>query len=312
MLTPDDLIFFNVLAGSASLAESARKLNVTPPAVTQRLNALEARVGVRLINRSGRHLSLTDEGVLVASHGTLVTDTIDALSEALANRKRAVSGHLRIVAPHGFGRLHVAPVVATFAQSYRDVTVTVDLSDHPSSRQIEGCDLIIHIGSSGAMNQVVTTLAPNRRILCASPSYLKEAPPINLPSDLMHHRCLVVRENDEDVTLWRFRRPQQDPAIVRIHPTMSANDGAVIREWALGGQGITIRSEWNIAEDLAEGRLTRILPCWELPSADVVAMLPTRNGRSARTTAFLAMLRQSLSPPPWRRSQDLASTESAR
>src|SRR5690242_3518333 len=90
MLTSDDLAFFNVLATSASLAESARKLNVTPPAVTQRLNALEARVGVRLIDRSGRHLSLTDEGALVASHGMIVADAIEALSEALANRKRAV------------------------------------------------------------------------------------------------------------------------------------------------------------------------------------------------------------------------------
>lgn len=310
MLTSDDLAFFNVLATSASLAESARKLNVTPPAVTQRLNALEARVGVRLIDRSGRHLSLTDEGALVASHGMIVADAIEALSEALANRKRAVSGHLRIVAPHGFGRIHVAPVVASFVKLHPGVTVSLDLSDRPGSLLIESCDVVIHIGSSGPMNQVVTTIAPNRRILCASPGYLHDAPPIRSPSDLAQHRCLVVRENDEDVTLWRFRQPPHEPAIVRIDPTMSSNDGAVVREWALGGQGITIRSEWNIASDLAGGRLRRVLPDWELPSADVVAMLGTRHGRSARTTAFLALLRQSLTPPPWRREDDAASTES--
>jgi DNA-binding transcriptional LysR family regulator len=310
MLTPDDLAFFNVLATSASLAESARKLNVTPPAVTQRLNALEARVGVRLIDRSGRHLSLTDEGALVASHGMIVADAIEALTEALANRKHAVSGHLRIVAPHGFGRIHVAPVVATFVKLHPDVTVSLDLSDHPGSLLIESCDIVIHIGPSGPMNQVVTTIAPNRRILCASPSYLDEAPPICSPGDLAQHRCLVVRENDEDVTLWRFLQPPHEPAVVRIRPTMSSNDGAVVREWALAGQGITIRSEWNIASDLAAGRLKRILPDWELPSADVVAMLGTRHGRSARTTAFVAMLRQSLTPPPWRREDDAASAQS--
>jgi DNA-binding transcriptional LysR family regulator len=92
---------------------------------------------------------------------------------------------------------------------------------------------------------------------------------------------------------------------------MSSNDGAVVREWALAGEGITIRSEWNIASDIANGRLTRVLPDWELPSADVVAMLGSRHGRSARTTAFLAMLRQSLTPPPWRREDDASSTESA-
>jgi DNA-binding transcriptional LysR family regulator len=151
------------------------------------------------------------------------------------------------------------------------------------------------------MNQIVTTLAPNRRILCASPDYLAKAVPIQSPSDLMRHRCLVVRENDEDVTLWRFLRPSREPDTVRIRPTMCSNDGAVVREWALAGQGVAIRSEWNIAADLAAGRLKRVLPSWEVPPADVVAMLGTRFGRSARTTAFLAMLRQSLAPPPWRR-----------
>ncbi|PTQ12128.1 LysR family transcriptional regulator [Sphingomonas oleivorans] len=299
MLTSDDLAFFTMLASSASLAESARKLNVTPPAVTQRLRALEARVGVRLIDRSGRQLSLTDEGALVASHGMVVAEAIEALAEALADRKSAVSGHLRIAAPHGFGRLHVAPVVEAFARLHRGVTVTLDLSDHPGSPLIESCDVIIHIGPPGPMNQIVTTLAPNRRILCASPGYLDEAPPVRSPRDLTQHRCLVVRENDEDVTLWRFSHPSCDPATVRIHPAMSSNDGAVVREWALAGQGIAIRSEWNIATDLADGRLRRVLPDWEAPSADVVAMLGARHGRSARTTAFLAMLRQSLTPPPW-------------
>jgi DNA-binding transcriptional LysR family regulator len=300
MLTSDDLAFFNVLATSASLAESARKLNVTAPAVTQRLRALEARVGVRLIDRTSRHLSLTDEGALVASHGLIVAEAIEVLSEALANRKGAVTGHLRIAAPHGFGRLHVAPVVAAFTQIHHGVTVALDLSDFPGSQLIDSCDVVIHIGPPGPENQLVTTLAPNRRILCASPGYLERAPPVRLPGDLTQHRCLVVRENDEDVSLWRFHQAAAEPATVRIHPAMSSNDGAVVREWTLAGQGITVRSEWNIASDLVEGLLCRVLPDWELPAADVVALLGTRHGRSARTTAFLALLRQSLTPPPWR------------
>ncbi|HEX7761583.1 MAG TPA: LysR family transcriptional regulator [Caulobacteraceae bacterium] len=309
MLTSDDLAFFTVLASSTSLAESARKLNVTPPAVTQRLRALEARAGVRLVDRSGRHLSLTDEGALMASHGLIVADAIEALSEALADRRSTVSGHLRIAAPHGFGRLHVAPVVDAFARAHGSVTVTLDLSDHPGARLIESCDIVIHIGPPGPMDQVVTTLAPNRRILCASPGYLDAAEPVHSPGELTQHRCLVVRENDEDVTLWRFGRPSHDPATVRIHPAMSSNDGAVVREWALAGQGIAIRSEWNVASDLADGRLRRVLSDWEPPPADVVAMLGARHGRSARTTAFLAMLRQSLTPPPWRQGKGMATAE---
>lgn len=109
MITSEDLDFFNVLASSSSLAEAARKLNVTPPAVTQRLQALEARAGVRLLDRTGRRSSLTEAGTLVAAHGRTVADTLEALSEALADRTSNISGHLRVAAPHGFGRLHVAP-----------------------------------------------------------------------------------------------------------------------------------------------------------------------------------------------------------
>jgi DNA-binding transcriptional LysR family regulator len=300
MLSSDDLAFFAVLAGSSSLAESARKLNVTPPAVTQRLRALEARVGVRLVDRSARRLSLTDEGALVAAHGLVVSDAIESLSEALANRRSTVSGHLRIAAPHGFGRMHVAPVVGAFARMHSSVTVALELSDYPAARLIETCDVVIHIGPAGPPSQIVTTLAPNRRILCAGPGYLAAAPPIQVPADLVRHRCLVVRENDEDVTLWRFQRPRHEPATVRIHPAMSSNDGAVVRDWAINDLGVTIRSEWDVAADLASGRLRQVLPDWEAPAADVVAMLGARHGRTTRTTAFLALLRQSLTPAPWR------------
>lgn len=302
MIDSDDLAFFDVLVSSTSLAEGARKLNVTPPAVTQRLNALEARLGVRLIDRSGRRLRLTDEGALVASHGAAVADTLDALADALANRRGEVTGHLRIAAPHGFGRLHVAPVVEAFTRAHPVVTVSLDLADHPGAAAIDSSDVVIHIGPPGPANRIVTTLAPNRRVLCASPRYLEAAPPLESPVDLGRHRCLVVRENDEDVTLWRLSRGQRGAATVRIHPRMSSNDGAVVRDWALAGQGITVRSEWHVAEDLAAGRLRQVLPDWELPAANVVAMLGDRRGRSARTQSFVKLLREALKPPPWRRA----------
>lgn len=299
MLTSDDLAFFSVLVGAKSLAEAARTLNVTPPAVTQRLRTIEERVGVRLIDRSGRRLSLTEEGSLVASHGRVVTDALETLSEALADRRGTVSGHLRVAAPHGFGRLHVAPALDAFARVHRKATVALELSDHPAARLIDSYDVVIHIGAPGRMDDIVTTLAPNRRILCASPDYIDNAPSIGSPRDLAGHRCLAIRENDEDVTLWRFQGRRQE--IVRVNPIMSSNDGAVIREWALAGQGIVIRSEWDIAHDLGAGRLREVLPEWKIAPADVVALLGSRHGRSARTTAFLKMLRQSMTPPPWRR-----------
>ena len=298
MISSDDISFFSVLAGAKSLAEAARTLNVTPPAVTQRLRTLEERVGVRLVDRSGPRLGLTEEGSLIASHGRVVTETLEALSEALADRQGTVSGHLTVAAPHGFGRLHVAPVIDAFAREHPKVTVALELSDHPAARLIDSFDVVIHIGAPTRMDDIVTTLAPNRRILCASPDYLDNVPGIRSPRDLADHRCLAIRENDEDVTLWRFHGQRQE--IVRIDPVLSSNDGAVIREWALSGQGIVIRSEWDIAHDLAAGRLREVLPGWKIAPADVVALLGSRHGRSARTTAFLALLKKSLAPPPWR------------
>ncbi len=308
MLTSEDIAFFSVLTGARSLAEAARCLNVTPPAVTQRLRALEERVGVRLVDRSGRRLSLTEEGSLIASHGRIVTDALETLTEALADRRGVVSGHLTIAAPHGFGRLHVAPVVESFAHEHPKVSVALELSDHPAARLIDSFDVVVHIGALGRMDDIVTTLAPNRRILCASPDYLENAPGIASPRDLAGHRCLAIRENDEDVTLWRFHGPREE--MVRVNPVLSSNDGAVIRQWALAGQGVVIRSEWDVAGDLAAGRLREVLPEWKIASADVVALLGSRHGRSARTAAFLASLRRSLAPPPWRRPIQLQCDQS--
>jgi DNA-binding transcriptional LysR family regulator len=277
--------------------------------VTQRLRALEEKAGVRLIDRSGRRLRLTEEGSLVASHSVIVSDAINSLAEALADRKGVVRGHLRVAAPHGFGRVYVAPVVEAFAREHGNASATLQLSDHPSALLVESYEVVVHIGASAHLDQVVTTLAPNPRILCASPKYLASAPPISTPADLARHRCLVVRENEEDVTLWRFKGSQQESATVRVNPIMSSNDGAVVRDWALAGQGIMMRSEWAVAEDLAEGRLWQVLPNWKLPPADIVAILGSRHGRSARTTAFLTMLRQSLKPLPWRANRAASPCE---
>jgi DNA-binding transcriptional LysR family regulator len=303
MLSSDDLAFFAVVTSSRSLAEAARKLNITPSAVTQRLKALEARAGVRLMDRSSRHLGMTDEGLMVAAHGTVITDALETLAEDLRNRSSEVSGHLRIAAPHGFGRLHIAPVMQAFARAHPHVTVTLELSDHPSARLVDRFDIVIHIGQHGPLNEVVTTLAENRRILCASPSYLDDAAPIHSPFDLPRHRCIALLENEEDVTLWRFERAGQEPSTVRVEPAMASNDGTVVRDWALAGSGIAIRSEWDVAEDLRKGRLVEILPSWQVPRADVVAMPGGRHGRSARVAALLGLLRQSFAPPAWRKSQ---------
>ena len=142
-------------------------------------------------------------------------------------------------------------------------------------------------------------LAANGRVACASPEYLARAGRPRHPRDLATHRCLVIRENDEDVTVWRFQRGGQAHT-VRVEPALTSNDGEVVRDWALAARGIAVRSEWDAAPLIAQGRLARVLQGYALPEAPVVALVPARRGLSARSRAFIDFLRERLSPAPWR------------
>jgi DNA-binding transcriptional LysR family regulator len=301
MLTSDDLVFFSAIARAPSLAAAARQLDVTPSSVTQRLQALERRLGVQLLHRSGRQLSLTDEGALLLDHGATVVGELAQLTDRVQARRGIVAGRLRVIAPLGFGRAHVAPLLHRFAARHPGLSLDVTLSDRLGRVPVTGWDVAVHIGTLADSSLRAHRLAPNARVLCAAPSLLVTHGVPDVPDDLLRFPCLVLRENDEDTTLWRFTTPR-GPATVRIEPHYSSNDGEVIREWALAGAGVLLRSEWSVAADLAAGRLVRLLEDCTLPPADIMALVPTRTGRSARTSACVAFLREEFADVPWRRS----------
>jgi DNA-binding transcriptional LysR family regulator len=300
MISTEDLRFFVVLVSAASMADAARKLDVTPPAVTQRLQLLEKRLGMRLLDRSGRRMVLTGEGELLAAHARRICDDIGNLADMLSSRRGTVAGELRIIAPLGFGRRYIAPAVAAFRGLYPEVTVSLTLSDRPARISDDVWDLMVHIGELRDSSLVSQYLAPNRRIVCASPHYIAQRGEPKHPDDLYAHDCIALRENDEDVTMWRFTPKGRDAAAnVRIDPVLASNDGGTVRDWALAGLGIIVRSEWDVAEHLLSGRLVPLFGDWKLPDADIVALLNSRHGRSLRTTHFLDHLRASFSPLPW-------------
>ena len=296
-----DLRFFVTVAVASSLAAAARELDVSRSAVTQRLRQLEERLGCELIERSTRHLRLTESGHIVLARGKMVLDELDSIAEDLSLRRKVVGGHLRIAAPLGFGRRYITPLLADFRTAHPSVRVSLTLSERPLVYEEGNWDLIIHIGELKNSSLVMVRLAPNERYLCASPAYLAVHGEPREPLDLARHSCLALRQNDEDVTLWRFIDEQQNCTPVRITPTMSSNDGEAVRTWALQGLGLMVRSEWDVDEDLRLGRLQRVLPNLCMPSADVVALLGKRGGRSARANVFLASLQERLKPVPWRR-----------
>ena len=296
-----DLRFFVTITDSGSLAEAARRLDVTPSAVSQRLRHLESRLGMQLAHRSTRRFTLTEEGALFHAGVVGLLADLDGLVDTLRERSGEVAGTLHVGGPLGFGRNHLAPAIADFHTLHPKLMVSLTLSDVVSAADANRFDLILHIGAMPDSSMVAYPIAPNARFVCAAPSYLASRPAPAEPKDLAGHDCIVLRENDEDVTLWRLRRNRSEEA-VRVPAILSSNDGEVARQWALAGKGIVMRSEWDVAESLASGRLVRLLPDWSAPDADVVAVVASRAGMSARVKLFLSFLQARFKPmPPWRR-----------
>ena len=298
MLRSEDIRFFSVVARETSLAAAARRLNISPSAVTQRLQALERQLGLRLTHRNGRTTILTDEGAVLAEEGTRILGELDALRDTLASRRGTVSGLLRVLAPFGFGRRHVAPLCEKFQQQHPALQIDLQLTDRLGRHPEQAWDVAIHIGELQDSALKMRRLAPNRRLLCAAPAYLETRGVPHMPSDLADHDCIVLRENDEDASLWRFSRNGETQGI-RVHSHLSSNDGGVARGWALAGRGIVIRSEWDVAEDVAAGRLTQLLPDYTLPPADIILLTGSRADAAARTRAFIQFLSLELAGVNW-------------
>ncbi|MBI3523085.1 MAG: LysR family transcriptional regulator [Betaproteobacteria bacterium] len=300
MQEADTLRFFVTIVRHGSLAAAARALDLTPSAVTQRLQALEARLGVRLLHRSARRIHLTDEGELYYTVSARLTQQYDELIDTLQSRRLLVSGRLVVHGPLGFGRRYLAPMIAQFHAEHPQLQITLTLSDKNIDPEAALFDVIVHIGELKDSSRVAYPLAPNRRWACASPGYLKRHGTPASPADLVHHAALVLRENEEDVTLWRFSSKGREQS-VRVSPALASNDGGVIKQWALMGKGVMVRSEWDVAEEVRNGKLVRLMPGWLLPAADVVALVPQRKGKSARVEAFLQFIALQFKPhPPWR------------
>ena len=301
MLTSQDLTFFSVLASEPSLAAAARSLDVTPPAVSQRLQALERRLGMRLVDRSGSRLSLTVEGALLAERGQALLEDMESLAAELRERRDIVSGPLHVAAPLGFGRAFVAEAMARMRRLHPAVELKLTLLDDPASGiRSDRWDVLVQVGPLSDSALAMRRLAPNRRILCASPAYLEaRGRPIH-PKDLGQHVCGVIREDQADVTLWSFVGEDGETATIRVRPELASNDGEVIKAWTLAGLCIVQRSEWDIAAELRAGRLIELLPAWRMPDADVVALLGPRQGRAARMERFVQVLKDLLTPVPWR------------
>ncbi|GAA4226939.1 DNA-binding transcriptional LysR family regulator [Sagittula marina] len=299
MLDVSDLRFVTALSTAPSLAAAARTLGVTPPAVSQRLALLEDRLHLRLIERGRGQLRLTAEGAYLVDRAKGVLDDIESLAEDMSARAGRIDGPLHVIAPFGFGRLRVAPVLTRFGEENPELRPMLSLREDPVGAMNDGLwDVLVHVGRLPNLRITQRKLAPNRRLLVASADYAGRVGLPQKPQDMAAHRVGVVRENQADASLWPLTGPDGIEMNLRVQPVYSCNDGEVLRAWALDGFGIVERSEWSISADLRAGRLVRVLPDWSLPDADIVALLNPRAVRSLRIDKFVERLTAEISAMP--------------
>lgn len=288
-----ELEFFVLLNRLGSLSAAARALDITPPAATMRLASMEKRIGARLLNRSTRKISLTPEGEIYLQHATRLIEELRELDEMVSGNRKTPRGALRLNAPLGFGRTVIAPLVSTFTAQYPEVEVQLEVTDRPIDLIESGFDLAIRFGELPDNRINARRIMSNRRFICASPKYLETHGIPKTLEELAKHRCIVHRQNDDAYGVWRFLIDGRTE-IVKIHGVLSSNDGAIVQGWAIDGQGIVIRSEWDVAKYLESGQLQRILPDFTLPSADLYAYYPSKQHLPTRVRTFINFLVEKL------------------
>ena len=287
--TAPDLAFFVLLAKLGSMSATARELGVTPPAITKRLSLMEQKLGVRLVNRTTRRISLTQEGETYLAQSTHILHQIREMEESISSGRAAPKGLLRVNATPGFGRTRIAPIVSRFAHAYPEVEVELHLTDRPISLVEEAYDLAIRFGELPDTRLTARKLMSNKRFLCASPAYLKKAGEPQTPAELHRHRCILHRQNDDVYGTWRLQKGKA-VELVKVRGAVSSNDGDIVMNWALDGHGIVQRSEWDVAKYLESGRLKEIMKDYRLPDADLYLYYLSRSNLPAKVRAFIDFL----------------------
>jgi len=297
---PADLSFFSCLAAAGSLSAAARELGLTAAAVSKHLSQMESRAGVPLINRTTRRMMLTPEGELYLEHARRILDQVNELSELLGSAKQRPEGLLRVNATLGFGRSHVAPAISRFVAAYPQVAVQLQLSVKPPPLTDETFDVCIRFGEPPDTRVIARQLAPNRRLLCAAPSYLaKRGTPLT-PHDLARHNCIGIRQGDEAYGVWKLSAGSgtaRKTESVKIRGNLTTNDGEIAVKWALDGHGILMRAEWDIRHYLLDGTLVQVLPHWETANADIFAVYSQRHQMSTRIRVFVDFIADALATP---------------
>lgn len=289
-----DLKIFARVVEAGSLSAAGRELHISPTVVSKRLTRLEEQLGARLLQRTTRQLTLTEIG---EGYHSRIVEVLNALEEAEAfvSGTGKPRGVLRISAPTSFSRMHIAPRLRCFYETYPDVRLELDLNDELVDLIAGGFDVVVRIGELEDSSMVARRLAPNRRVFCAAPEYLEKFGEPELLEDLQDHRLVAASSQIE----WKVEGPD-GMRVVRPQSIFQTNSSEVVREAVVSGLGIGLRSTWDVSNQLKSGLLKRILPAYTGSSrVGIYAIYPSRRLVPPKVRAFVDYLADLFGPEPY-------------
>lgn len=291
-----ELHSFVQVAQKGSFASAALSEGVTPAILGRRLDALEKRLGVKLMHRSTRGLRLTELGEQLLERAKQLLREFDDVEADISSSGSMVKGNLLVSAPAAFGRLHVAPHALGFHQQFPNLKLSFNLSDSLVDLVSEGYDMSIRIGGITDPNYVAVRLFSNRRVVCGTPAYFaKHGRPTTL-EELAHHNCLAFTLQGGQQRGWTFQRNGRQVAL-RVSGNLACNDGELLFSWMRQGLGIGWRSTWEIHNELMSGELVTVLDEFALPDYDIQAVYPQQRFLPAKVRYFIDYLRSVYQSP---------------
>ncbi|MBE7940428.1 MULTISPECIES: LysR family transcriptional regulator [Ramlibacter] len=301
---------FVSVATRGSLTAAARAEGVAPAIMGRRLDALEERLGVKLMVRTTRRITLTHEGsAFLEDCQRLLADVANAEASVSAGGVKA-SGHLRVTAPAGFGRRHVAPLVPRFRDAHGEVTISLNLSDRVVDLAGEGYDCAVRVGDLPDSSLVSVRMADNRRMCVATPAYLQRHGTPRHPDELGRFHCLTLSSEASQTRGWAFSVPREGgQEVVHVRPggPMDCSDGQVLHDWCLAGWGIAWRSTWEVAGEIARGELVEVLAEFAAPPNGIFAVFPQRKHLPLRVRLWVDFLKQHYGRPGYWKSMESAT-----
>jgi DNA-binding transcriptional LysR family regulator len=301
------------VAKSESLSSVAREEGVTPAMVGRRIDQLEEQLGVKLFKRSTRKITLTPEGSAFFEDVRNIMNELRAAEESLSVGAKSASGRLIVSAPTAFGRRHIAPHLPAFLAAHPNLDVTLHLSERIVDLKNERVDLAIRIADLKNADLIASRLARNHRVVVASPEYIKRHGKPATLEDLTKHHCLVTATEAGLSDAWTFRDPVDAKSdsksggknvTIKVAGKLHCNDGEVLTNWALAGQGLAWRSAWEVSDEIAKGRLVEVLPKFSAPGNDIYAVYPDRKFLPAKVRLFIDFMKSTFGDPPyWERKK---------